>query len=391
MKMKRKILTYILVCSVLWTNTISYADLNLSANSRIGPVGNEEPEAVFLSRGMKAHAVLKGLLMLEDFSGVIDRGLKGEGRIVEIKEAPGAVYDFRSLSRCAFKGGGGLIPCGTDEATVFIAVTEKEKKGEYHLARVFSLSEAEDIVEKDKKGWKLKKKVYFKDISVGSKTEGNEKTIVSAPDGDTGLIGGFVFGGGIEFIEEHDRAGTGYVKGRAYHIKDPSKKEIDIKIPAKRAKRSVFAQFEHTGIGEIDLTLDRFLARFDGEILILRPNEYGIKGIGTGSMLAVGEGFENKGIALFHELAHAAGINMFPFIKDGERSLADYIYEHGRGYRLDPSVRAHYALRIFQKQMWPEKDTLLTDQIRLEWESLKVLIKKLISAPGAALNSRARR
>ncbi|MEA3489144.1 MAG: hypothetical protein U9R44_02230 [Candidatus Omnitrophota bacterium] len=145
---------------------------------------------------------------------------------------------------------------------------------------------------------------------------------------------------------------------------ETDQKEV-ITLHAERAPPGTFEKYRETGIPEIDKQLAETLRNIPPDNrFILELNSYGIDGIGTEDMLAIAQPFETNYIALFHELAHSTGIDVTPHINGGEKALDDYINKEGKGHRKAPGMRPHYALRLFQKQEWPEEDKALTDSIK---------------------------
>ncbi|NQU03355.1 MAG: hypothetical protein HQ589_04325, partial [Syntrophaceae bacterium] len=155
----------------------------------------------------------------------------------------------------------------------------------------------------------------------------------------------------------------------------------------------MFNEYLTTGISEIDekLNLTLITAIPLGNRYILEPNQYGIDGIGTREILAVAKPFINNGIALYHEICHAAIdeerrqtldgssallgaiINTLEYKNEkGEKALDIYLKEKADKYKVpeDAKVewkktwRIHYALRLLQKKKWPEEDRQLSEKIK---------------------------
>ena len=189
-------------------------------------------------------------------------------------------------------------------------------------------------------------------------------------DPPAGLIGKYVPTSEIKFIETETGsvARKGHLHFTAYNIDDPAKNEIKIRINAERAPPGTFENYRRTGIPEIDDVLNSTLNKIPQ--FILDPNLYDINGIGTGNILAISRPLsktdikKSNEIAFFHELAHAAGIDVTPYIDGGKEAVDRYIMKEGKEYRQLPQMRTHYALRLFQRQKWSEEDPRLSMTIR---------------------------
>ncbi|MFQ5953239.1 MAG: hypothetical protein ACE5JK_07550, partial [Candidatus Omnitrophota bacterium] len=153
---------------------------------------------------------------------------------------------------------------------------------------------------------------------------------------------------------------------------------------ARRAPPGTFEKCKRTGIPEIDKALEETLGliptenKFSGppaseeNRFILEPNPYGIGGFavprdhiiygGPPACLGIVEPLKDNPIALFHEVAHASGINIVPHIKGGKGALEEYRNKEGCEYRKIVEMRDHYAYRLFQRQRWGEEDVRLTQE-----------------------------
>ena len=158
-------------------------------------------------------------------------------------------------------------------------------------------------------------------------------------------------------------------KFRALNI--VTEKEEIIELYAQRAPPGLFNGFRKTNILDVDIKLEGFIADYRGGLFLLEPNRYGINGIGTSDTLAIAEPLEENKIALFHELAHAANLEVEPYIEGGSAALDDYIKQEGKEYRNKPEMRGHYALRLFQSQRWGGEDRALSDLIKFGEEAYR--------------------
>ncbi|MDD5440225.1 MAG: hypothetical protein PHS37_08580, partial [Candidatus Omnitrophica bacterium] len=188
------------------------------------------------------------------------------------------------------------------------------------------------------------------------------------PAGAEGLIGKYALRK-VEQDEPLKRNGEGLLIIDAYDLE--KKEDVLLRIPAVRAPPYAFKGFRETKITAIDLMLHSYHDHLVRDFLYLRPNEYGIHGIGTTTLLAVDESLKDNDIALFHEVAHGAlASRQLPFevfIKyglGGEAALDEFINKEGKSRRLHPDMKVHYALRLFQKQRWPQDDSALTETIK---------------------------
>ncbi|MFC1666310.1 hypothetical protein ACFL0P_00370 [Candidatus Omnitrophota bacterium] len=98
-----------------------------------------------------------------------------------------------------------------------------------------------------------------------------------------------------------------------------------------------------------------------GDALILEDNKRDLLGLGKRNIIAVSRHLINNPVALFHEIAHAYFDAHPNEIARIERQLAK-----GRLRWVnskDQSLRTHYVLRAFQRQIFKEKDRYLTQLI----------------------------
>lgn len=180
---------------------------------------------------------------------------------------------------------------------------------------------------------------------------------------DSGLIGKYMplDGEVIEFVP----TGTGGKYKCVFNAENiESGGTEEVVLWAEKAPKGLFEGYRRTGIAALDERMDAALKSVPASgRFVLRDNPYGIYGMGYPGMIAVGKAFENDDIALFHELAHVAGIDVLPYIGGGSAALDEYISREGKGHRRVPGMRTHYAIRSFQKEMWPEDDAALSRMI----------------------------
>ena len=194
-------------------------------------------------------------------------------------------------------------------------------------------------------------------LSDSSDKSGPSDRVNKGEEDEKGLIGKYVVRSVKEGMDLLER-GKGALIVEAF---DVEKKEVVMfALPARRGPPFLFSGFRKTDIPEIDTLLESHLYDFQGNTYILEPNDYGIDGIGTKNILAIADPLSHNDIALFHELAHSAGINIIPYIEGGKEALDAYIAAEGKEHRQVPEMRSHYALRLFQRQMWPGDDMYLT-------------------------------
>nr|MBU1327909.1 DUF89 family protein [Candidatus Omnitrophota bacterium] len=109
----------------------------------------------------------------------------------------------------------------------------------------------------------------------------------------------------------------------------------------------------------IDWYLDKF--QKNGQILILEDNKKSILGIGTRNIIAVSRHLIDNPVALLHEIMHA-------YFDAHPRNLAALERYLAKGRvkwvkSKDPLLRAHYAIRAFQRQVLGDTDKYLTELI----------------------------
>jgi len=98
-----------------------------------------------------------------------------------------------------------------------------------------------------------------------------------------------------------------------------------------------------------------------GSALILEDNNRGLLGLGMRDIVAVSRYLKDNPIAWFHEIAHAY-FDGHP----GEISHIEFQLAEGRARWInikDQSIRVHYILRAFQRQIFREQDKYLTQLI----------------------------
>jgi len=98
-----------------------------------------------------------------------------------------------------------------------------------------------------------------------------------------------------------------------------------------------------------------------GDALILEDNSRGILGLGARNVVAVSQYLRDNPIAWFHEIAHAYFDEHPREISRIESQLVE-----GRAKWInikDQSIRTHYVLRAFQRQIFGEQDKYLTQLV----------------------------
>lgn len=181
-----------------------------------------------------------------------------------------------------------------------------------------------------------------------------------------GLIGKFVPLEPITFKYD-DILGKYAARFRAINTETGEMQDIILYAQAARAgfKDKVAGTYKRTRFDEINLRLDQALADIpENNMFLLEPNIYGIDGIGTPGLFAVLERLQDSPMAQFHELGHAANIDVLPYIEGGENTLNDFISKDGKKHRQIRAMRDHYALRLFQAQEWPEENIAFTKDIQ---------------------------
>lgn len=187
------------------------------------------------------------------------------------------------------------------------------------------------------------------------------ETSLSTPEAKGALIGKYL----VESVDEDDNLrDTGEGDLLVYAMDTVTHQFVSLWLPARRAPPAIFNQFRPTGLDNIDRELQGFLDDFTGSAYLLKPNEFGIDGIGLPDTLAILEPLQHNDIALFHEVAHAADIDVEVYIAGGRDALDGYIYHRHIYHRREPRMRQHYALRLFQKQQWEADDKRLTRIIK---------------------------
>jgi len=195
---------------------------------------------------------------------------------------------------------------------------------------------------------------------------------VKRPQGGTGLIGKWMPTTEVKF-EPNPGRDDGYIVFKAKDIEHLDRDAIEIKLRARRAAPEAFDNFRRTDIEEIDRALEEFLYNFvykpKGDTLILKPNQYGIHGIGNKNIIAVRESLRFSKIPKTHEIMHAAiDASALPLqtivnnIRGGEEAFREYVSK--KPHRQIPDMRIHYALRLLLRQRRPLRDKLLTRFIR---------------------------
>lgn len=98
-----------------------------------------------------------------------------------------------------------------------------------------------------------------------------------------------------------------------------------------------------------------------GSALILEDNNKGLLGLGTRNIVAVSRYLKDNPIAWFHEIAHAY-FDKHP----REISRVEFQLTEGRARWInikDQSIKVHYILRAFQRQIFEEQDRYLIQLI----------------------------
>ncbi|MDP3791060.1 MAG: sigma-70 family RNA polymerase sigma factor, partial [Candidatus Omnitrophota bacterium] len=218
-----------------------------------------------------------------------------------------------------------------------------------------------------------------------------EKAIaeLEAPDSTSaGLIGKYRVVSDISFIPHNEKdVDNGQIVFTGINIEDPTRQKISISIDAQRAPPGLFRLFRRTKLRRIDWPLEDFLDKFRGQTFLLSPNRYHINGIGTSNCIAIAYPLKNDDIALFHEVAEAADLDVSGYLRRGD--LDAYINRVDKKYRQDPAMLQHYALRLFQREMWPRDDGLLTQLIKEIDLNHGVRLKKSVIVKGMSLKENA--
>jgi len=208
------------------------------------------------------------------------------------------------------------------------------------------------------------KKIYMKLRRTAMSIE--RLAISYAPE--AGLIGKY----SVQKIEQ-DKAlkenGRGTLIIYAYDLE--KMENVVMKIGAVRTPHYAFKNFRKTGISAVDYLLGSYYDNFKKEYFYLKPNPYGIHGIGTEKLLAIDESLKDNDLAVFHEVAHGAiagrQISLELFIKNikgGEAALNEFIGKEGKQRRLFPEMRTHYAICLMQNILWPKDNAALTGLIK---------------------------
>ncbi|MFH1846043.1 MAG: hypothetical protein ABH869_00610 [Candidatus Omnitrophota bacterium] len=176
-------------------------------------------------------------------------------------------------------------------------------------------------------------------------------------------------------------------------------REEYVTLYAKKALPETFEEYQKSGVENIDSALNQTLSAIGRDKrFIIEPAIYDIDMVGTKDCLAVAAHLANNKIARFHVIAHAAIdreqdqssskksrllkniIEMFvPKDKKGTSPLDKYLNEKAVRYRIFADNvkgwkefwQSHYALRMFQRKMWPEQDKELTHLKKLFTAVLK--------------------
>jgi len=213
----------------------------------------------------------------------------------------------------------------------------------------------------------------------------------TGPGGDTPFIGKWQPVSEVEFVPDNFRSDTGTLTFLAKNMKKPKKGPVEIELRAERAPpdEGIFEKHSGTSIPEVEGLLVQTLENIPQENrFLIQPNKYGIKGIGTQDVLAVEESLKDKGLAIFHEVAHAAmagglmhlewdddhrtitlkarwspkqefvEIRSFKISEDEKRVFIDQ-ENWADGWDKNP----HYLLRVLQMVLFPGEDYELTGVI----------------------------
>lgn len=211
-----------------------------------------------------------------------------------------------------------------------------------------------------------------------SDEETHKFTDEDAP-GDNSLIGKWMPVSDFKFTYTDRDLERGILSFKAYRVDDPAKRTEKIKIYARRGPPDFFHGFKRSRVEGVDKALEKFLKGFRGRVFILSPNKYGINGIGTKDLLAVTRAMSFNSTALFHELAHASGVDLMPYIYGGELELSEYLKKLGGDFRYKEALRRHYAIRLFQRKYL----TLSDANISVKVDGMNWAVRRLLSL-GAA-------
>ncbi|MDD5439821.1 MAG: hypothetical protein PHS37_06525 [Candidatus Omnitrophica bacterium] len=215
------------------------------------------------------------------------------------------------------------------------------------------------------------------------------------------LMGKYVIVGDVSFVPDGT---TGRLKAKFDAWDIVAEKRQTITLYGRPGDVTAFTGFRRTGIPEIDDALTRYVSG-PAQYIVLEPNSYGIEGLGTTSAFAVTERFMGNDIALFHEAAHGVIDREFregtvsPVLesivgqltykgKAGEEALEVYLEEKAVKYRVPAAGRKkwkqalgeHYALRLFQRQMWGADDQRLSALSKVSYQRLDDLAFQKVGA-----------
>jgi|GEM_PF-2848530 len=115
-----------------------------------------------------------------------------------------------------------------------------------------------------------------------------------------------------------------------------------------------------------------------GKALVLEDNDRSLLGLGTRNIVAVSRYLKDNPIAWFHEIAHAY-FDAHP--REISRVESQLVEGRARWINIkDQSIRTHYILRAFQRQIFGEQDRYLTQLINNISEAREAAVLDTIGA-----------